>query len=157
MSSTKPYQIRTIHVREPWSAEGFTTEYGNDASKMATLCFFCGAGITHLLDRIVHRIGAWQKKKSATTRNLSETPQGDTSQGDFITETMERRYAEGEFGEPPNFDIVGYNKAMRKLIDQPTKTSILFPTEESHEGKRPDDQQSRCIAVDGPSHSLPVR
>ena len=101
MSSTKPYQIRTIHVREPWSAEGFTTEYGNDARKMATLCFFCGAGITHLLDRIVHRIGAWQKKKSATTRNLSETPQGDTSQGDFITETMERRYAEGEFGEPP--------------------------------------------------------
>ena len=132
MSSTKPYQIRTIHVREPWSAEGFTTEYGNDARKMATLCFLCGAGITHLLDRIVHRIGAWQKKKSATTRNLSETPQGDTSQGDFITETMERRYAEGEFGEPPNFDIVGYNKAMRKLIDQPTKTSILFPTEESH-------------------------
>ena len=69
MSSDKPYQIRTIHVREPWSAEGFTTEYGNDASKMATLCFFCGAGITHLLDRIVHRIGAWQKKKSATRLN----------------------------------------------------------------------------------------
>ena len=91
------------------AVEGFSTEYGNDASKMATLCFFCGAGITHLLDRIVHRIGAWQKKKSATTRSFSETPQGDTPQGDFISETMQRRYAEGEFGEPSNFDIVRYN------------------------------------------------
>ena len=46
------------------AVEGFTTEYGDDASKMATLCFFSGAGITYLLDGIVHRIGAWQKKKS---------------------------------------------------------------------------------------------
>ena len=79
------------------------------------------------------------------------------SRWDHVMKTMERRYAEGEFGEPPNFDIVGYNKAMRKLIDEPTKTSILFPTEESHEGNRPDDQQSRCIAADGASYSLPVR
>ena len=50
------------------AVEGFSTEYGNDASKMATLCFFCGAGITHLLDRIVHRIGAWQKKKNGKAR-----------------------------------------------------------------------------------------
>ena len=39
---------------------------------------------------------------------------------------MQRRYAEGEFGEPSNFDIVGYNKATRKLIDQPTIQTIYF-------------------------------
>ena len=50
------------------AVEGFTTEYGDDASKMATLCFFSGAGITYLLDGIVHRIGAWQKKKSGKAR-----------------------------------------------------------------------------------------
>ena len=46
------------------AVEGFTTEYGDDASKMATFCFFSGAGVTYLLDGIVHQIGAWQKKKS---------------------------------------------------------------------------------------------
>mgnify|MGYP001261515732 CR=1 FL=1 len=126
MSSDKPYQIRTIHVRAslPYSVVNPSADQGS--SKMATLYFFCGAGITHLLDRIVHRIGAWQKKKSATTRSFSETPRGDTPQGDFISETMQRRYAEGEFGEPSNFDIVGYNKATRKLIDQPTIQTIYF-------------------------------
>ena len=47
------------------------------------------------------------------------------SKGDYITETMERRYAEGEFGElGSNFDLVGYNEAMKHLIDQPTKTKF---------------------------------
>jgi len=47
------------------------------------------------------------------------------SKGDYITETMERRYAEGEFGElGSNFDLVGYNEAMKQLIDQPTKTKF---------------------------------
>jgi len=40
------------------------------------------------------------------------------SRWDYVMETMERRYAKGEFGEAANFAIEGYNKAMKQMLDE---------------------------------------
>ena len=46
------------------------------------------------------------------------------TKGDIVAQEMERRVASGEFGQQDHFDVVGYTEAMRKLIDQPTKTKF---------------------------------
>ena len=55
-----------------------------------------------------------------TPNNQIKSP----TKGDLVAEQMERRVASGEFGQQDHFDVVGYTEAMRKLIDQPTKTKF---------------------------------
>jgi len=57
---------------------------------------------------------------SPTPNNQIKSP----TKGDLVAEQMERRVASGEFGQQDHFDVVGYTEAMRKLIDQPTKTKF---------------------------------
>ena len=45
------------------ATESFSEKYGEDGSKYATLCFFCGVIITYLLDALVHKLGEWQRDK----------------------------------------------------------------------------------------------
>ena len=70
-----------------------------------------------------------QKKTTAhTSRTMSSpTPNNQIkspTKGDLVAEQMERRVASGEFGQQDHFEVVGYTEAMRKLIDQPTKTKF---------------------------------
>ncbi len=37
---------------------------------------------------------------------------------DYVIEMMERRYEIGEFGEPPDFDLVRYNEAMKQMLNE---------------------------------------
>jgi len=44
--------------------EGFQSTYSDNAAlRLATLCFFSGIALTYLMDWVVHKIGAIQKKK----------------------------------------------------------------------------------------------
>lgn len=56
--------VSFVEIFATKAIEGFETSYPNDADKLATLCFFCGAGLTYLLDGLVHKIGMWQKNRS---------------------------------------------------------------------------------------------
>ena len=109
------------------AVEGFTTEYGNDASKMATLCFFCGAGITHLLDRIVHRIGAWQKKKNGKARAVCAC---NTEPADMLGERAMFSDAPGalELQQPGPLEHPIMNDiehpVMKDMIDDPEKENL---------------------------------
>ena len=62
--------VSFVEIFATKAIEGFETSYPNDADKLATLCFFCGAGLTYLLDGLVHKIGMWQKNRS----NLKKAP-----------------------------------------------------------------------------------
>ena len=60
--------VSFVEIFATKAIEGFETSYPNDADKLATLCFFCGAGLTYLLDGLVHKIGMWQKNRSNLKR-----------------------------------------------------------------------------------------
>ena len=65
---------------------------------------------------------AWRRcgfRSHRYTTYVSE-PDGSISKGDYdyVIKTMERRYEIGEFGEPPDFDLVGYNEAMKQMLNE---------------------------------------
>ena len=109
------------------AVEGFTTEYGDDASKMATLCFFSGAGITYLLDGIVHRIGAWQKKKNGKARAVCAC---NTEPADMLGERAMFSDAPGalELQQPGPLEHPIMNDiehpVMKDMIDDPEKENL---------------------------------
>jgi ZIP family zinc transporter len=94
---------------------------------MATLYFFCGAGITHLLDRIVHRIGAWQKKKSGKARAVCAC---NTEPADMLRERAMFSDAPGalELQQPGPLEHPIMNDiehpVMKDMIDDPEKENL---------------------------------
>ena len=67
---------------------------------------------------IDEEIEAAEASLARRAENLAARRHGFRSKGDYVIKTMERRYARGEFGEPPYFDLVGYNEAMKQMIDE---------------------------------------
>ena len=70
------------------------------------------------MDEEIEAMEAMEASLARLQENRAARRHGFRSKGDYVIKTMERRYARGEFGEPPNFDLVGYNEALKQMIDE---------------------------------------
>ncbi len=87
------------------------------------------------MDEEIEEIEGMEASLARQQENMAWRRCGFRSKGDYVIKTMARRYAMGEFGGekdarsvpiPPNFDLVGYNEAMKQMIDEDIKKEDIW-------------------------------
>ena len=105
------------------------------------------------IEAMDEEIEAMEASLARQTENLAARRYGFRTKGDYCIKTMERRCARGEFGEPPDFDLVGYNEAMKQMIDEDMErlTKEESPPSLPARPRHPDDpplfSQARAVTM----------